>query len=487
MGLSLRKVLRRLHRDEAGQSLVVVVSTMTVLLGLAGAGIDTATWMVRHHQAQIVADSAALAAADCLARPGQKSTMFVSGSQTNVPVCSSSADTADAKQVAVDYAAANGLAITTSNVTMNGSTVTVSATAVSPGFFARLFGLNQTTQSAMAGANWKTGWGQCATAGQNCDFMFANSTDCNSGSYVLIVSTQGASTINGNIQTNGSLDASATGNAGGINGSGTFGPASGCSSTWSGNHNPWNTAQPSQASSVINWPIDYSKDFPPCVPGSTCLSNGFPPYCTNFSTTSTGIVFGGAVNGQPAPGNIYCAAGNGPNVLLSDPSTWTGTITFNSTGNNSFNDTFVAAQISYSGTGGDTISSCGYTASGYSAAGCTGTGTTVVPTPAGKTANYPVFYVTGADPNAANCTAGTSVATSCAFSMTSSGNLVLDGDVFVQNGTVSMNLQGNQSAGNTFIEGNLIHATLAGNFNGDGPSSVGGGGPISNGIVTLVQ
>lgn len=480
MGPLLRKLLGRLHRDESGQSLIIVVSAMTVLIALAGAAIDTATWMVRHHQAQVVADSAALAAAQCLADPGQASTMFVSGSQMTVPKCTSSTDSADAQQVAVDYAAANGLAISASNVSVDtkNDKVSVSATAHSPGFFARLFGLNQTTQSAGAGASWKAGTGKCASAGQNCDFMFANSNNCSSGSYVLIVSTQGASTINGNIQTNGSLQASATGNAGGINGTGTYGPGS-CTSSTGGNFDPWNTSQPSQASSVINWPIDYSKDFPACGgSGDPCQANGFPSFCTQESTNNYN--FTGAVGGYPVPGNIYCSSGPAP-ANPADPSTWTGSITISASGNNTWADTFVAGQISYTGSGGDTFTSCGYTASGYSTSTCP------APAPAAKTTNYPVFYAVGADPNPSDCAAGTNVSTSCAFSMTSTGNLSLDGDVFVQKGTASLSLQGNQTAGNTFIEANTIGATLAGNFNGDGPSDTGGGGPTGGGIISLVQ
>ncbi len=73
----LCKLLRRLLSDESGQSLVVVVSSMTVLLGVAAFGIDAATWMAKHHQAQVVADSAALAAAQCLAIPGHPETIVL--------------------------------------------------------------------------------------------------------------------------------------------------------------------------------------------------------------------------------------------------------------------------------------------------------------------------------------------------------------------------------------------------------------------------
>ncbi len=44
-------------------------SSMVVMLGMAALGIDVATWYTEHHQTQVVADSAALAAANCLAHP----------------------------------------------------------------------------------------------------------------------------------------------------------------------------------------------------------------------------------------------------------------------------------------------------------------------------------------------------------------------------------------------------------------------------------
>jgi hypothetical protein len=466
-----------MRRDESGQSLLVIVSSMTVLLAMAGFGIDTASWMVRHHNAQVVADSAALAAAQCLASPNQSSTMFVNGSQTTVPKCTSATDSADAQTVAVDYAAANGLAITAANVSVDTTkkVVTVTATTSSPGIFAKVFGMASSTESAHAGAGWKPGG--CTVAGQNCDFMFANSDNC--PGIALNVATQGAATINGDIQTNGGLDASGTGNGGGIYGTGNFGPGA-CTSTTGGNHDPWQTSQPTQASSLITWPIDYSKDFPACGGnGESACVNGYPSFCTVSGYTIT--VNNQIVGDQPQADQVYCASGPPP-AKPSDPSTWTGSVTLNMSGNNPIEDTFVGGTISYTGNGGDTISPCGYTASGYSSSSCS------APAPAGNTSNYPVFYAISTDPSPAACAAGTNVATSCAFSITSGGNLTLDGDTFVENGTASLNFQGNQSAGNTFFEANSITATLNGNFNGDGPPpGSNGSGSGGSGSVSLVQ
>lgn len=486
MRVQLRKILHRL-RDESGQSLIVVVSSMTVLLAMAGFGIDTATWMVRHHHDQVVADAAALAAANCLAHPGEAgSSITINGTVTAMPSCSSDTDTANATTVAIDYAAANGLTITSSQVTFANDQVTVNASNGSQSVFAQLFGIDKTTQRATSVAGWNSKPTPCTTAGPSCDFMFANSSNCNSGSS-LTVSNQGSSAINGNIQTNGNLVASQTGNGGGINGSGTYGP--GCTSTNAGNHNPWNTSPPAQLSQTISWPIDYSKDFPACYPQnsasvageSECNANGYPSYCTN---TGANIVLDPSIpTDAPQAGQIYCASGTGPNVHTYDPSTWTGNISINVGGNgnnNVYEDSFVAGTITYTGSGNSTFYACGWTASVFSSSGCQAPGPTA-------SNNWPIFYAVDQDPSTACATATVLTAGSeCALSMTGTGGLTLYGDMFVQNGTAWLNVHGNQAASDTCIEANTIEATLDGNFNGDGPALVtGGGGPIAGGDTLL--
>jgi hypothetical protein len=502
MRVRLRKLLHRL-RDDSGQSLIVVVSSMTVLLAMASFGIDTATWMVRHHHDQVVADAAALAAAQCLANPGQAgSNVTINGTVTTVPSCTSGTDTHDATTVAIDYAAANGLTITSSQVSYDVSNghVTVNASNDSQSIFARLFGIDKTTQSANSMAGWSTKEQQCTTAGENCDFMFANSNNCSTGSQMLIVSTQGKSTINGNIQTNGSLLASATGSAGGINGVGTFGPPP-CTSSTGGNQEPWNTSQPTPESSTISWPIDYSKDFPACYPaGSTpvtgeqaCIASGqyagYPTWCTNASQDIT--LDDSSLTDTPVSGQIYCASGTSTN--LGDPSTWNGAIDISlGAKNNTLYDSFVGGTIAYnvnSGNGKSTISACGYTPNGYSATECAGTTTSPPAPPASP--NYPIFYAIDQDPNPSACTAAAAGAAStnppvCAFTMTSVGNLTLYGDTFVENGTASINLQGNQTS-NMFLEANVINAAFEGDFNGDGPVTSSTNGPPSGGTEVLLQ
>lgn len=480
-----RQALRTFRADESGQSLIVIISAMTVLLVIAAFAIDTANWMVRHHDAQVVADSAALAAAQCLANPNQPATLEQNGQPVTLTCNSSTPDTntQTAETVAVDYAAANGITIQPSDVTISGKVVTVKASTTTPSVFARVMGIGTTSQTAQAGASW-TSNGFCTTAGQNCDFMFANSSACSSGSYALNVLTQGSSTINGNVQTNGNLYATGTGNAGGVNGTGNFGHDSACKQNHGGNHDPWQTGDPTRASQAMTWPIDYSKDFPACTPGTTCqgsgdVAPGYPSFCTNGSSNPI-VLDDSTLADTPKAGQIYCASGSGHPY---DPSTWNGTITITSSPNatNTWTDSFVAGEIDYAGKGNDTMSACGYTASGYSSATCS------APAPAGNTSNYPVFYAVGADPSSSACAAaGTNASTSCALSLNSGGNFTLYGDAFVQNGTASLSFQGNQSAGNTFIEANTIQANLAGNFNGDGPTVSGTTGTGGSG-VTLVQ
>src|SRR5579875_2664062 len=199
--------LRRVLRDESGQSLVVVVSTMTVLLGVSAFGIDAANWMAKHHQAQVVADSAALAAADCLAHPGAAaSSIVVNGQTTTLPGCTSSTDTAHADQAAEAYAAANGLTIQDSDVHISGNNVTVNAKATTNGLFSTVDGISSTSQSAGAGASWTSSTAGCTTpGGANCDFLFAHNNNCTSSQNGISLTMSGTTTVQGQIQSNANL------------------------------------------------------------------------------------------------------------------------------------------------------------------------------------------------------------------------------------------------------------------------------------------
>ena len=457
----LRTILRRVISEESGQSLIVVISSMTVMLGVAAFGIDAATWMAKHHQAQLTADSAALAAAQCLANPGHPESI----NGTLYPACKNSSDTADAITTAQAYAQTNGVKISSSDVTVAANKVTVNASATSPGVLSRVAGISSTSQSAGAAASWTSTSSVCNNPSSgSCDFMFADDSDCSSINNGIDITANGNSTVSGNIQSNSNLSVVAAGNE--SFGYGSYGPngAYTCSDplTFSG-HNPW-TSMPTQAPADVPFPIDYSKDFPACGgSGTACQANGYPSYCTN---SGGNITLTGSTNGDTAITNqIYCASGTGKK---SDPSTWNGSITIDLSGKNVLYDTFVGGSISFTGSGNDTLSSCGYALSGYTASNCA----SGVPSPV--TTNYPIFYAVGTD-----------CGNNYALNVTVSGGQTFNGDMFVPNGTAVLSMSGNKTL-TTLIEANDINATISGTFQGDGPTA-NNTGSSSSGNVGLSQ
>ncbi|MGH2842351.1 MAG: pilus assembly protein TadG-related protein [Solirubrobacteraceae bacterium] len=427
--------MRKFGSGESGQSLVIIAIAMVVVLGISALAIDVASWHVKRHEAQVAADAAALAAANCLANaaPGYE--------------CTSTADTADATSVATTIAQDNGVTIPASAVTYSGGTVYVAAPNPAPALFANLFGIHTTVQTADAGASWTPPVANpCTSAGPTCDFMFAANNNCSgSGSAINLtinLSVSGNTTVQGVIQTNGNLGAKTNGNV--SLGSATYGPGNCSSTTSSKGHNPWSTP-PTQATSDSAYPVNYAQDFPACGgTGDPCAASGYPSFCSK-----TGANFN---NLTPSSQNIYCASGTG---TTSDPSTWNGTISLTANGSNTWYDSFVAGSISYNLDGNDTLSACGYVLSGYNANDCS----SAVPAPA--TTNYPIFYAVGTS--------------STALSITLGGGEVLNGDMYAPNGTAQLSLNGNKTL-NTFIESDEITATISGDFNGDGPQSYGGGG-----------
>jgi hypothetical protein len=248
-------------------------------------------------------------------------------------------------------------------------------------------------------------------------------------------------------------------------GTATYGPngTHTCSNSviYSG-HDPW-TTPPTQESTDLPWPIDYTKDFPAC--GGTgelaCASNGYPTFCTNEGQSITFTGSGGSGD-APISGNIYCASGTGS---PSTPSTWNGTISITFSGNSTTYDSFVGGTISYTVSGNETLSSCGYSTSGYISANCSSS----VPSPV--TGSYPIFYATGTG--------------SGAITTTISGGQTFNGDFFAPNGGAALTWSGNKTVVG-FVEANNISADISGTFNGDGPE---GGTTDSGGSATdsLVQ
>jgi formylmethanofuran dehydrogenase subunit C len=307
---------------------------MVVVMGVAGLSIDAATWDVKHHQDQVVADSAALAAANCLANPN-------TGQNTaSVPQCTSSTDTADAQKVAVAYAAQNGLTITTGQVSVSGSTVTVNAQSTTPSYFAKVAHVGNVSESANASAGFMTAstgastlsWG-CTTAQQNssgCDAIYAADTSCGSSNGWTAYSTSIA--VNGTVDSQGAINL--TNGSYALNGAATYSNA--CTYSGSASPAPTAVADPTHAT----WPADFSKVFTSCGSGYSyqCTGpGGTPSYCT-YAAASYNVT--GLSNG------VYCVYGTG---TPSTPSSWNGNITITNGASFSASVTLIAGSIQATG------------------------------------------------------------------------------------------------------------------------------------------
>jgi hypothetical protein len=118
-------------RNEQGQSMVLAVVFLTVLMAMSAFVLDVGAWYRAHRAAQTTADASALAAAQGL---------------TN---------TTQATSLANSYAGKNGgglNSITFSSKWMPNDTVAVKVTRSAPGVFARLFGLGSVNVSGRATA-----------------------------------------------------------------------------------------------------------------------------------------------------------------------------------------------------------------------------------------------------------------------------------------------------------------------------------------------
>ena len=122
--------------NQKGQSMVVSVVFLTVLMGMAALVIDVGSWYRAHRAAQSTADASALAGAQALP------------------------DTSKATALANEYAGKNGGAspgvtgpqITFTQQGFETDTIQVTVTKPHPGFFAKLFGLSSVSVKGRATA-----------------------------------------------------------------------------------------------------------------------------------------------------------------------------------------------------------------------------------------------------------------------------------------------------------------------------------------------
>jgi hypothetical protein len=414
-------------RGQEGQSLVIVVLAMFVVIAIAAAAIDIATWYQKHHQAQVSADAAALAAANCLSRE--------SSLNTSTNTCTAPTDTASASGVATTMAQKNSIPAQTvsfgKNSTGTVTSVTVTTATQSAPFFARLAGISSANIAAraVAAVTWK--FTDCTTAANGCLMFYAAANTCSSTSPAISIQVGQSNNFNGGILTNGNIDDS-YGNGGTFNGPVTYGAGSSCSTStgttnFKGTLNAGSTQQTTDygTSSSPNWLINYATQFPACGSTSTYACTGpavggsnTPSYCTyaaaSFSPTSV-------------PDGVYCAVGTG---TPSNPATWNGSISLPS------NTGASTSPVSVTLIGGTVTLNSNSVYKPYM--------------------NNLVAYATS---------------TSATAFVGTGGNLTFTGDVFVPNGGASL------TGGNVNFSGFVQAQTIVdqgGNQTGSGPAYSGG-------------
>lgn len=397
---------------------------MFVIIAIAAVAIDLSSWYQKHHRAQVSADAAALAAANCEA----------------AGTCNNTTGT----QTAVNYVKTNsGVTIPTNDVQIANQTVTVTTPLPSSSFFAAavsaLFG--NTTQTAVARASWKIAGSNCTTTGGRCAFIFANDNSC-SGPGVTIQTSGSSGAVTGTVISNAGISWSASGNPGGtayatenVNCGGATG------SNWAGK-----TTYSVSPYWPNDWPINYANIYSACGTGMSfaCTGpSGTPSYCTVAAVSPNGN-FGGT--GVALTGNqFYCAVGTG---TASNPATWNGSITIPSsfTGTNA---TFIGGTISIS------------------------TKASVSP----YTGSALLAYATGSG-DSSTCSAN-------AISLTGDGNTgTVSGDVFAPNGGACVNIGGNETYSG-FIQAYDVWYSSNGNDTGDGPITSSSGGDPSPPVDSL--
>ena len=120
--------------SESGQTLVLLVVLMTVLLGVSGLVVDGGNWLVNRRELQNAADAAALAGA------------------SKIPSGTSQARDAANEQYAENGLPSDSLTVTNTTDQVTDDSVTVTATRNVDTFFTTIFGLDSVTETATAQA-----------------------------------------------------------------------------------------------------------------------------------------------------------------------------------------------------------------------------------------------------------------------------------------------------------------------------------------------
>jgi hypothetical protein len=429
-----RKHITTWIRQDHGQSIVVVVISMTLIIAVAAFAVDVGLWLEKHHQAQVTADAAALAAANYMSNGG------TAGSAVGY---------------AETYASDNNLPITDSNVVVDtaNKTVAVTVPTTGPRVFAGIALGSGPSISARAVASWRLQ--DCSVAGSNCAFIYAGDNVCSGNTGVT--DTLNGGTINHGI----TIAKSGTGNSQAItgdvisassittdvNGNPHFGvavysDATGCGSySTRGNAptpnspNPYSNMYPRAVTSLF--PIDYRLIYAACGATSTkfgvvqCDPNThYPTYCTQVGVSTVSVVTTNA---------IYCNAGS--SGTPGDPSTWNGTINVSSGGN----ATFIAGTVDIS-IGNSTLG----------------------PAAGNQLLAYGAECNASTTPPATCPTTGATTTTSPAIALTYGGNGTVTGDLFAPAGVIDTGGAGTPSI-TGFLEGWDIVYNARGTATGEGP------------------
>lgn len=432
-------------RGEGGQSLPIIVISMTVIVLLAALAIDVSTWFVKHHKAQVTADAAALAAANYMSTGGSSGT---------------------ATTTATTYASDNNLPISSSNVTVDTSsqTVTVTVPTTGPLLFAGIALGSGPSISARAVASWKLR--DCTNAGSNCAFIYAADNVCtgDTGVTATITATGGppgvvphgvtiaqggigsSTTITGDIISNSNITTNENSHPQ-YNADAFFSPAGAPCGSYGGpttaSPTPYLSLGPEQTIPT-EFPIPYQKVYTAC-PGTstltafnpvTCVGTyDYPSYCTQdiapVTTASATTTVSTVVNNA-----VYCDAGSGS---PSDPSTWNGTLNVTTGGD----ATFIAGTVTFNDP----------------------SNTTLAPAAGNSLLAY------GAECNATRpitCPASQTTSTSPVVNLISSGNATIHGDIFAPNGVIESNLGGTPTI-TGFLEGWDVVYIVNGTVTGQGP------------------
>jgi hypothetical protein len=307
---------------QEGQSLIIVVAAMFVVLAFSAFAIDLAQWYQKHHQSQVSADASALAAANCLARR----------------VCTSVTPNGDAASTASAYATKNGVTIPSGDISFDSTNdkVTVTTATVAPVSFAGIVGSHPTI-AATAVASWAGGQvpysffsanTDCATGGANplgiwvndngggnstifgmyADGQFYNNNDSGSAYYDGQVSS--SSTCGGGEQSHCQAKSTAYGQ-----------------NCWEGKNTDLNSAP------AVLYPTCYAEPGVTTTPASITSNCQIPPtgsgpicdyapdgYWTTDSAT-VGTTSPDLITGPPPSGEAYCVGNGTPGSSSTAPAT----------------------------------------------------------------------------------------------------------------------------------------------------------------------